>query len=186
MRILFVLILTLFTAVSCTTADDDSAAELDEVSGGASIRLAGGDTANVGDTVPDADAQVDDDAQTGDDSRADDDSQSDDAANGDAGTTDGDRIPSRYVGRWDASAGACARSTNEMRLTISPDRMQFYEGSGAVASIEPANGGVRVLLDMQAEGTSFQRAYTLTLNAAGDRLTAATENSSAVRVRCGS
>lgn len=103
---------------------------------------------------------------------------------GDADVAGGGRIPSRYVGRWGASAEACARSTHEMRLTISVDRMEFYEGSGAVVSVESSSGGDRVLLDMQAEGTSFQRTYTLTLDAAGDRLTVTTEGSSAVRVRC--
>ena len=93
-------------------------------------------------------------------------------------------IPAQYVGKWDADAAACARTTNEMRLTVSPGVMQFYEGRGAVSAVRTTGDGIAVDLDMEAEGTQFKRTYQLSTNAAADRLMATTDQSSAERVRC--
>lgn len=93
-------------------------------------------------------------------------------------------IPAEYLGTWDSDPAACRASTSEMRLTVTPDRLRFYEGSARVAQVAGAGSGtidVRGVSD--SEGVTEERSYRLARTGEG-RLSVRVNGSTAERVRC--
>ncbi len=97
--------------------------------------------------------------------------------------TPGDRIPARFVGRWDRDVAACARPATSIEgVTIGPRAIRFHESLGKVASVVPAGDGVAIVAAYEGEGERWTARQRLTID--GDRLTIAGEGAPISRVRC--
>jgi hypothetical protein len=76
-------------------------------------------------------------------------------------------IPQRFLGVWDS--GDCSAGS-EMRLEVTPGRLEYYESVGTLTAIEAASGGdVLATLAMSGEGQSWRDTVRLQLTEAGGR-----------------
>lgn len=95
-------------------------------------------------------------------------------------------IPAAYQGRWDFSEQDCAAETSEMRLTIGPDSVRFYESSGDPQTV--TRTGPRTLTMEQrfsGEGDQWDETLGYELSEDGERLTVTTaDGSMSIRMRC--
>ncbi|MAW99245.1 MAG: hypothetical protein CMN72_06255 [Sphingomonas sp.] len=93
-------------------------------------------------------------------------------------------IPDRFLGTWDADDAHCARPASEMRLTVSPDRLAFYESAGRVASVTPGEGdAVRVNVVLDGEGMTRERQFVLQRTATG-KLSVIADGNTTLRTAC--
>jgi hypothetical protein len=82
-------------------------------------------------------------------------------------------VPPSFVGRWGMTRADCNpdRSDTKGLLTISPDKLGFYESKGRVDRIvRHSPYDVTLRLDMTGEGQSWTSTMRLTLDAASTRL----------------
>ena len=90
-------------------------------------------------------------------------------------------IPQAFRGNWSSSAAKCGKPGDDMRLTVSGDRLTFYESAGKVTSARPLSPNrLRVSATYSGEGETWSDSATLTLSGDGDTLTIGT----VTRVRC--
>lgn len=90
-------------------------------------------------------------------------------------------IPQAFRGNWSSSAQKCGKPGDDMRLTVSGDRLTFYESAGKVTSARPLSPNrLRVSATYSGEGETWSDSATLTLSGDGDTLTIGT----VTRVRC--
>jgi hypothetical protein len=96
-------------------------------------------------------------------------------------------IPVQYLGRWAESPAECDRGQlAESRLTISVDRIEFYESIGQVLSIAvEGESDLAVLLEATGEGYTWLSARQFTLSSDAQSLTDTTGGRiGIVRMRC--
>lgn len=102
-------------------------------------------------------------------------------------------LPSPFVGKWDSSPAGCLDPESFDGLTITEDRLQFYEATGDVASVTKAAGGVVEAAvewaDVNDEGADDHplvqdKVLHLSLSADGSRLTMTMDGTPWTVVRC--
>lgn len=100
--------------------------------------------------------------------------------------TDGRTIPVAFQGQWAGPDADCSDEASDLRLTVTPTELQFYESVGDVKSVAQA-GTQAIIVDAgyTGEGDSWQRRQRLILSRDGRRLTISGPTSSTVRKRCG-
>ncbi|VXB24324.1 conserved exported hypothetical protein [Luteimonas sp. 9C] len=112
-----------------------------------------------------------------------------------AGETDGagkaedgtvsDRLPARFVGRWDAAAERCNAGRGELALWIRPDALQFYESTATPVRVR-ATEDHSLQLDARyaGEGDTWTDTRTLTLEGDDVLLVEDAMGNVTRRVRC--
>lgn len=92
-------------------------------------------------------------------------------------------LPAIFLGRWDANAQACAVGT-EMKLTVEPRRVAFYESGGRIESIK-INGPNDIVAEvaMSGEGETWQKTMHMVVTEDSKTLTI-NNGELGVRVRC--
>ncbi len=93
-------------------------------------------------------------------------------------------IPTRFVGRWNRDAAACARPAASIEgLRVTPNELWFHESVGAVRRVEALGPDqLRITADYDGEGERWTA--TQTLHVVGDRLTIVTDGQPFSRMRC--
>jgi hypothetical protein len=92
-------------------------------------------------------------------------------------------IPEAFIGLWDASMAACADGS-ELKLTVTPARLQFYESGGSVETVSIAGpADITVGMLMSGEGETWQRSLRMVLSEDGKSLTI-DGGIGGVRIRC--
>lgn len=79
----------------------------------------------------------------------------------------GPAIPPAFVGRYAASAAACAEAIDDSRLEVAADTLRFHESSGEVAAVDATGDELRVSLRMRGEGEAWTRDYRFRREADG-------------------
>lgn len=92
---------------------------------------------------------------------------------------DGPRIPARFHGVY-AREGACGRAGDESRLSLTFERAEFHESSGAVRRATGSADALDVVVRLSGEGETREATYRYRLD--GDRLV--DRDGGMVRVRC--
>jgi len=95
---------------------------------------------------------------------------------GEGGSSSGAELgafPPAYRGIWALSPAGCAEANDVARVIIHADGVDDDEGAGRLRQITRAGRArsIRAELAWEADGQSWDRGWTLTLNAAGNRLT---------------
>lgn len=80
-------------------------------------------------------------------------------------------VPARFHGSWAKDAAACAVAGHESRLTISGDRIQFHESSGAITSVASGADDLTVTAQLAGEGEAREATYRFRLSNNGNTLT---------------
>jgi hypothetical protein len=82
-------------------------------------------------------------------------------------------IPTAIQGRWGLVAADCepGRADAKGLLTITADKLEFYESVGKLAEVEKvADDSIRASFDFEGEGMEWQREMTLELQETGAAL----------------
>jgi hypothetical protein len=82
-------------------------------------------------------------------------------------------IPAAIQGRWGLVAADCepGRADAKGLLTITADKLEFYESVGELADVEKvADDRIRASFDFEGEGMEWKREMTLELQETGDAL----------------
>lgn len=94
-------------------------------------------------------------------------------------------IPAAFQGRWTGVAQGCDDPRSDLRLAVGGNTLRFYESEGVVTDVAQSGArAVTVNARYTGEGETWERRQTLTLSAAGDRLTIADDGAATVRKRC--
>ncbi len=86
---------------------------------------------------------------------------------------DAEAIPVALRGRWGLTANDCdpSRSDNKGLLTVSADRLEFYESVGELGNIEEARAArIRADFAFTGEGMSWERDMALEVQDGGETL----------------
>jgi hypothetical protein len=74
-------------------------------------------------------------------------------------------IPRQFWGEYNEELAACGTGSNESRLRISWDTIQFYESAGALREIiRLSDKSIIVVADHTSEGQHFTKTYQLQLS----------------------
>ncbi|MEL7505390.1 MAG: hypothetical protein AAFN18_23315 [Cyanobacteria bacterium J06554_6] len=93
------------------------------------------------------------------------------------------QIPLQFQGEWDASLEGCAAPYSDGRLTITSNRLEFWESSGPVQSVVmQGDRQITVTTELSSEGSTFTDTKTFHLSDDGSVLTMPETGS--VRYRC--
>lgn len=93
-------------------------------------------------------------------------------------------IPSKFLGKWDASAEECGRASI-MTLTISENELRFHESIGEIETVtEEGPNAVTVAGPFEGEGEQWQGTMRLELSPDGNTLTTTNNATVTPRVRC--
>lgn len=80
-------------------------------------------------------------------------------------------IPLQFWGEYNEELAACGTGSNETRLRISWDTIQFYESAGALREIiRLSDKSIIVVADHKSEGQHFTKTYQLQLSPDGQIL----------------
>ena len=80
-------------------------------------------------------------------------------------------VPSQFQGEWNEDLSACGNGTNDSRLRIYADRLQFYESTGYVKRARIVNPqSVELSLSFSGEGSTWEDSLTLVLKKSGQSL----------------
>ena len=91
----------------------------------------------------------------------------------DAGTPAPTAIPAVLHGRWGLTPGDCSSTRGDAKglLTITGDRLEFYESVGTLDTIlDAAPNRIRAAFDFEGEGMTWQREVTLEVEDDGTTL----------------
>jgi len=80
-------------------------------------------------------------------------------------------IPVQFQGEWNDKPAACGTDLSDSRLRIYSDRLQFYESSAYVKSLEIINPQtIKLKLSFTGEGSNWNDSRTLILSGSGQDL----------------
>lgn len=100
-----------------------------------------------------------------------------------AAPADMQSIPAAYLGKWDATAEACAQPSIDT-LTIAANELRFHESIGEINSITQDGDGIVVAGPFEGEGESWDGSMRLALSADQNTLTLTNNGKPVTRVRC--
>ena len=82
------------------------------------------------------------------------------------------KIPSAFIGEWNADLAACRTALNDSRLRIEKDRIRFHESDASVRNVvSQSERAVRVTASFVGEGQSWTDTISMTLSSSRNELT---------------
>lgn len=97
-------------------------------------------------------------------------------------------IPVRFLGEWAASPQLCGSGTDDLALTITPNRVRYRESEGPVkAVVLRGNTEIAWIAELSGEGETWLATATLKLPKNGQELVDSTTvpEREIVRHKCG-
>jgi hypothetical protein len=95
-------------------------------------------------------------------------------------------IPERWHGEWNEDRSACGTDSNDSRLALSADRIEFWESFGLVRGAF-TNGPLEILIvaDMAGEGLTWLGSSHFRMAGSGDSIAMDTgDGRQFIRYRC--
>lgn len=97
-----------------------------------------------------------------------------------------DAIPPRFHGEWNRVLSDCGTGRNDSRLTLSADRVRFYESSGQVTSVTRYGADeIGITVEMAGEGERWTAQYRFRLSPDGRSFIDVGNDAGPTRYRCG-
>lgn len=96
-------------------------------------------------------------------------------------------MPDGFLGRWDLSQADCAGSGSDMRLTVEPTHVAYYESAADLTQIsQTAPNTITAEHAFAGEGDRWTETIGYELSDDGERLTVTTPGGDlTIRMRCG-
>lgn len=97
------------------------------------------------------------------------------------------RVPPAFLGEWNYQLAACGKGTDDSRLFIRPNRLEFYESSGPILSVKAHSArDITIKAQLSGEGETWTVDTRFRLSADGKQLSDVTDPNGPpfVRKRC--
>lgn len=94
-------------------------------------------------------------------------------------------VPARFQGDWAGSVAGCKTTTDELRLSIGPSTIRYYESSGTIkAVVTQGEHEVALISELEGEGETWLDVSHFQLSDDGQTLVDETTDAEVARHRC--
>jgi hypothetical protein len=94
-------------------------------------------------------------------------------------------VPARFQGEWSSDLKHCGNTVDDSRLTISAERIRFYESGGSIkAVVTQGEFDLALITELSGEGETWLAYNHFHLSPDQKSLTDVTDDSKFVRYRC--